>query len=138
VTDLRADGIEVMGFVDDVKAEIARAAVVVVPLRIGGGTRLKILEAMAMGKAIVSTRLGAEGIDVEHEKDILLADTPAEFARQVRRVLEDPALRSRLGSAARETAVAHYSWRSAAAKLAALLSELTASRTGSRRAGPAP
>lgn len=121
VMDLQNDGVEVAGFVDDVKAEIAKASVVIVPLRIGGGTRLKILEAMAMGKAIISTRLGAEGIDVEHEKDILLADTPEEFAQQVARALADPELCARLGAAARETAVARYSWRASAEKMATLL-----------------
>jgi glycosyltransferase involved in cell wall biosynthesis len=126
VTELRRDGIEVLGFVEDVKAEIARAAVVVVPLRIGGGTRLKILEAMAMGKAVVSTRLGAEGLDVEHDKDILLADTPHEFAHQVLAVLSSPELRERLGTAARRTAVEHYSWSCSAEKMERTLLALCA------------
>lgn len=124
VTDLRGDGVEVLGFRDDVKAEIARAALVVVPLRIGGGTRLKILEAMAMGKAIVSTSLGAEGIDVEHDKDILLADEPEEFARLVATALADAGLRERLGAAARQTAVTRYSWRTAADRMEVLLQDL--------------
>ncbi|HEX6241364.1 MAG TPA: glycosyltransferase, partial [Polyangiales bacterium] len=128
VTDLRKDGVEVLGFVDDIKAQIAKAQVVIVPLRIGGGTRLKILEAMAMGKAIVSTRLGAEGIDVEHEKDILLADTPEEFAVQIERALSDAELRARIGVAARRTVVERYSWASSAAKLEELLDRLVEAR----------
>lgn len=121
VTDLRSQSVQVLGFVDDVKAEIAKAAVVVVPLRIGGGTRLKILEAMAMGKAVVSTSLGAEGLDVEHDKDILIADTPADFVRQVQTALASPELRRRLGREARKTAEERYSWPSCAAKMEALL-----------------
>lgn len=124
VTDLRADGVEVVGFVEDVKHEIARATAVIVPLRIGGGTRLKILEAMAMGKAVISTSLGAEGLDVEHTKDILLADDPDTFAREVLSVLQTPALRARLGVAARHTAVARYSWRAAADKMESILRDV--------------
>jgi hypothetical protein len=110
---------------------------VIVPLRIGGGTRLKILEAMAMGKAIVSTNLGAEGIDVEHDRDTLLADTPEEFAQQVQRALDDPALRARLGAAARRTAVDHYGWRAAAAKMNALLEEVVKPAESAARASNA-
>ena len=124
VQDLNGEHIQVVGFVQDVHAEIARAAVVVAPLRIGGGTRLKILEAMAMGKAVVATRIGAEGIDVRHEHDILLADSPADQARAIARLLEDDALRARLGHAARETAVTHYSWRASARALDEFLREL--------------
>lgn len=83
------EGIVVTGSVDDVRPELANAAVVVVPLRIGGGTRLKIYEAMAMQKAVVSTTLGAEGLAVTHDEDILLADDPQAFAGAVLRVLDD-------------------------------------------------
>jgi glycosyltransferase involved in cell wall biosynthesis len=137
VHDLESEHIRVVGFVDDVLEEIARATIVVAPLRIGGGTRLKILEAMAMGKAVVATRIGAEGIDVMHEHDILLADTPAEQAREITRLLEDPGLRERLGKAARETTVARYSWRACADKLEHFLYELmaTAPLTAKHHAG---
>jgi glycosyltransferase involved in cell wall biosynthesis len=87
----RNQNIEVTGFVDEVEPYLDRAAVVVVPLRIGGGTRLKIVEAMAKAKAIVSTRIGAEGIDVEHEKHALLADSDEDFAEQTLRLLDDHA-----------------------------------------------
>jgi glycosyltransferase involved in cell wall biosynthesis len=109
--------VQVVGYVDDVRAEIARAAVIVAPLRIGGGTRLKVVEAMALGKAIVSTTLGAEGIDALHERDILIADDGEGLATQLARVLADRGLAQRLGSAARDLAVQRYSWRSATENL---------------------
>ena len=105
-----AHGVEVTGFVDDIRAAVTSAACFIAPLRVGGGTRLKLLEAMAMGMAIVSTRVGAEGLAVTHERNILFADEPAAFAAQVCRVLNDPALRASLGLAARETALQTYSW----------------------------
>jgi glycosyltransferase involved in cell wall biosynthesis len=108
--DLRGPNVEVTGFVDAVEPYLDRASAVVVPLRLGGGTRLKIVEAMAKGKAIVSTRIGAEGIDVRHDQHALLADDPQGFAEQVERVLSDAALAKRLGSAARQLAVDRYSW----------------------------
>lgn len=112
-----SDRIAVTGFVDDVRAEIARATAVVVPLRIGGGTRLKIVEAMGMGKAIVSTTLGAEGLAVTDGEEVLLADDAATFADRVGRLLDDPALRARLGAAARGLAERRYGWAAAAASL---------------------
>lgn len=116
--------LQVVGFVDDLRAEIARACVVIAPLRIGGGTRLKIVEAMAMAKPIVSTTIGAEGLEVEHERDILLADTPEALAREIGRVLQDEGLARRLGQAARRGAEAHYSWDAAAHKLSAFYRSL--------------
>ncbi len=120
----RGPRVEVTGLVDDLRPHIAEAAVSIVPLRIGGGTRLKIVEALAMGKAIVSTHLGAEGLDVTHEEDILLADDVASFAASIGRVLDDPALGARLGGAARSLAVRRYSWDSAADKLEAFYDEV--------------
>ena len=119
--------VEVTGYVDDVRVAIGAASVVVVPLRIGGGTRLKVVEAMALGKALVSTTLGAEGIDVTHERDVLIADAPADFARQVLRVLEDRGLARRLGTEARQLAVQRYSWRAASERLLEFYRELGAS-----------
>jgi polysaccharide biosynthesis protein PslH len=106
----RGPNVEVTGFVDKVEPYIDRATAVVVPLRLGGGTRLKIVEAMAKGKPIVSTRIGAEGIDVVDGRSALLADEPADFAEQVERVLSDSALARALGDEARELAVSRYSW----------------------------
>jgi glycosyltransferase involved in cell wall biosynthesis len=113
----RAPNIEVTGFVEDPLPYLDRASVFVVPLRVGGGTRLKIVEAMGKGKAIVSTRIGAEGIDVIHEKHLLLADTPDEFAAQVVRLLGDPELGSRLGREARRLAEERYGWGAAVRRL---------------------
>lgn len=109
----QTDDVNFTGFVDDPRPYIDSAAVVVVPLRIGGGTRFKIVEAMAMGKAIVSTTLGAEGLDAVHEQHVLLADEAADFARQVVRVLDAPELAEQLGHAARELAVQRYGWSGA-------------------------
>ncbi|WP_376694895.1 glycosyltransferase [Wenzhouxiangella sp. EGI_FJ10305] len=98
------------GFVDDLQARVQRAAVFIVPLRAGSGTRLKILEAMALGKAIVSTRIGAEGIGLVDGDSACLADTPAEFARAIDRLLDDPELRRNLGQRARQLAEQRYGW----------------------------
>jgi sugar transferase (PEP-CTERM/EpsH1 system associated) len=104
------DSITMHGFVDDVRPYLEHAAVVIVPIRVGGGTRLKVLEAMSMGKAMVSTSIGAEGIRVEHGKNVLIADTPEEFAQAVYTLLQDAELRDRLGKAARELVTAQYQW----------------------------
>ena len=90
-------------------AEIAKAAVCVVPLRIGSGTRLKILEAAAMAKPIVSTRIGAEGLDFVDGEEIILADRPEAFARAVADLLADPLRRQMLGNAARRRVERQYS-----------------------------
>ncbi len=121
--------VKVVGFVEDLRAEIAQATVVVAPLRIGGGTRLKIVEAMAMAKPIVSTTLGAEGLNLTHEQDILLADSPESLAHEISRVLNDREFGARLGQAARQTAEARYSWNAAAQKLSAFYGSLVTSVT---------
>jgi glycosyltransferase involved in cell wall biosynthesis len=123
---LRSPRLEVTGAVDDVRAHLASAAAVIVPLRVGGGTRLKVLEAMAMTKPIVSTRIGAEGIDVVHEKHLLLADDPAEFAAAVGRVLDEPSLAARLGAEGRALVTARYSWEASARGLEEFLREILA------------
>lgn len=102
--------VEFMGLVPDVRPHLADATVSIVPLRIGGGTRLKVLEAMAMARPIVSTRLGAEGIDATPGRDIVLADEPDAFASAVCRVLGDRALAASLGAAARSLVELRYSW----------------------------
>jgi glycosyltransferase involved in cell wall biosynthesis len=109
--------IEFTGFVPDLRPHLAEAAAVVVPLRIGGGTRLKIVEAMAMSKAIVSTTLGAEGIEAVPGRDILIADEPAAFADAVTRLLTEPGLATRIGNSARQLSEARYAWSSAARAL---------------------
>jgi glycosyltransferase involved in cell wall biosynthesis len=114
---LAGPGVELTGFVSDLRPHLAAAAAVVVPLRLGGGTRLKIVEAMAMGKAIVSTTLGAEGIEAVPGRDILLEDEPAAFAGAVNQLLAEPSLAARLGESARQLAVERYAWGGAARAL---------------------
>jgi glycosyltransferase involved in cell wall biosynthesis len=101
--------IQVAGFVEDIRDYLNTASVVVVPLRSGGGMRLKILEAMASGKPVVSTPLGAEGIAVTTGKDISLASTAAVFGAEVVRLLRDQPDRFHMGQNARQTAV-QYGW----------------------------
>jgi glycosyltransferase involved in cell wall biosynthesis len=92
---------------------MARTGAFIVPLRAGGGMRVKILNALAQGLPIVSTTLGCEGIQVTHEQDILIADTPAEFAVAVLRVLHDSALAERLANNGRRLAETVYDYRAA-------------------------
>ncbi len=103
-------GIELTGYVESIQPYVARAACYVVPLRVGGGTRLKILDAWAMGKAVVSTSVGCEGLDARDGQNILVRDEPEEFAEAVVAVLSDPDLRNSLGRAARRTAEQQYDW----------------------------
>src|SRR6185369_9086446 len=88
-----------------------KAKVVVVPLRVGGGTRLKILEAMAMGKAIVSTSIGAEGLNVNNRRDIILADSPNEFISSLTTLLNDKEYRDAMGHQARNNVISNYDWK---------------------------
>ena len=103
-------GVVVTGRVDDVRPHMAAAAAYVVPLRIGGGTRLKIFEAMAMGKAIVSTTVGAEGLPVADGAHLLIADESQAFADAVVRLLRDVPRRRAIESAARRLVVERYDW----------------------------
>ena len=99
---------------------IAQATVYVAPLRIGGGTRLKLLEAMATGKPVVATRLGAEGYPVTDERELLLADTPSAFAGAVVALLRAPERRAELGRAARIFVEQRYDWRAIVPRLEAV------------------
>jgi sugar transferase (PEP-CTERM/EpsH1 system associated) len=112
------------GWVDDIRPYLAQSAVCIVPLRVGSGTRLKIFEAMGMGKAIVSTTIGAEGLPVRHGTELLLADSPDDFAKSVVMLLSDTAARGRLGNAARELVETKYSWGSVAREFAAALDKI--------------
>ena len=109
VRRLASETVEITGTVPSVVEHLREADVVVVPLRVGGGTRLKIFEAMATGKAVVSTTVGAEGLDVTHGEDILLADDSAGFAESVTNLLRDASRRETLGRAAAALA-ARYDW----------------------------
>ncbi len=98
------------GFVPDIRPFFDDAAVAICPVRDGGGTRIKILDNLALGMPIVTTTVGLEGIDAVPERDVLVADTPEEFVAQVGRVFDDGALRRRLARNARALAEAVYSW----------------------------
>lgn len=116
--------VRLTGWVEDIRPYLARASLCIVPLRIGGGTRLKIFEAMAAGKAVVSTTVGAEGLPVESGKNILLADTPEEFANSVLSVLRDDRLKLSLGREARTLVEENYSWRKIAESFSHTLDEV--------------
>jgi polysaccharide biosynthesis protein PslH len=128
------DAVEFTGFIDDLRPAIREAAVYVVPLRAGSGTRLKLLEAMAMGKAIVSTRIGAEGIALRDGREALLADSAEEFAAAISRLFDDRALRLRLGSAARHLVERDYGWEAIGARLRETYGELLSTRSVPRTA----
>ncbi|TKJ30707.1 MAG: glycosyl transferase family 1 [Chloroflexi bacterium B3_Chlor] len=106
----RAD-MTLTGYVDDVRPHIAEAGVYVVPLRVGGGTRLKVLEAMSMGKAIVTTSLGCEGIDVADGRELVIADDTHTFAQSVVDLLGDTTRRRELGGVARSLVESTHDWR---------------------------
>jgi sugar transferase (PEP-CTERM/EpsH1 system associated) len=110
-------GVAVTGRVDDVRPYLDAAAAFVVPLRVGGGTRLKIFEAMSMGKAVVSTTIGAEGLDVTPGSHLLVADEPGAFAQAVVSVLRDVPLRRHLEQAGRSLVVQQYDWSAVAGSL---------------------
>jgi glycosyltransferase involved in cell wall biosynthesis len=107
---LAGDRIHVTGTVPDVRPWLWGSRASIVPLRIGGGTRLKIFEAMAMGKAVVSTTVGAEGLPVTHQQDILLADDDTSFAHSVVGLLRDIDARRRLEIASRRLVAEHFDW----------------------------
>jgi polysaccharide biosynthesis protein PslH len=107
-----APELRMIGRVDDLRPVVAEAQVVVVPLRMGGGTRLKILEALALGKAMVSTSVGAEGLALQSGSDLLMADKPEDFAAAVGRLLDCERRRRELGRHGRDSAVRLYDWRS--------------------------
>jgi glycosyltransferase involved in cell wall biosynthesis len=111
VLALRSPHVNVTGWVPDTRPYLSQAAVCVVPLRMGSGTRLKVLEAMAMGRAIVSTTRGIEGIGCLPGRDLLVADSPDSFASAVVELLQNPAKRRALGLAARALAVSQYDWK---------------------------
>ncbi len=117
--------ITVTGTVPDVRPYLRQAAVCVVPLRAGGGTRIKIFEAMAAGLPVVSTRIGAEGLPVNDREHLLLADRPAEFAGAVVELLRQPELRRRLADNGRELVRTRFSWEQAAARFTELCAPLT-------------
>jgi polysaccharide biosynthesis protein PslH len=122
------EGVTVVGPVDDLREHVSAATVVVVPLRLGSGTRLKILEAWAMERPVVSTALGAEGLDAEPGRHLLIANDPAGFARSVLRVLDEPGLAAQLSREGRALVAERYSWRGVAGVLDAFFRQVLTRR----------
>jgi GT2 family glycosyltransferase/glycosyltransferase involved in cell wall biosynthesis len=130
-------GIEVTGYVPDIRPHMAAASVYVVPLRLGVGIRGKILEAWSMALPVVATSIACSGLRYKSGKNLLLADTAQDFAENVVMLLRDPRLRARLGAAGRQTAENHYGWDAAAQQLESLYREMSEiGGRGSRAAEP--
>ena len=129
----RVGGVTVTGTVDDVRPSIAEAAVYVVPLRAGGGTRLKIFEALAMGRPVVSTTVGAEGLGIGPGRHYVCADDPGDFAGAVVALLRDPDRRRQLGDAGRRLVESCYSWPTIARVFEQQCEEVVAEHVQPRR-----
>jgi glycosyltransferase involved in cell wall biosynthesis len=123
-----ADGVMLHSDVADVRPMLAQS-ILVVPLRIGGGTRIKILEAMGMARPVVSSRIGAEGLELQDGRHLLLADDAAAFADRTVQLLNDAAGAQRIGRAARERVEQRYGWDRSAARLMDLWAEAAAGST---------
>jgi glycosyltransferase involved in cell wall biosynthesis len=129
VRDLAAQpGVTFAGYLPDVAPAIRASWAVVVPLRLGGGTRLKILEAMALGVPVISTRKGAEGLDVRDGENILLADQSEALAQAVIHLLNDAALRTRIACNARTLVEREYDWQKIAGRLDDLIQQVAGKR----------
>lgn len=105
-----ANNVTLTGLVDDIRPLVARSAVALAPLREGGGTRLKILEAMALRTPVIATSKGAEGLAVEHGRHLLIADSAEDFAQAVLRLFGEPGLRDRLVDEAYRLVERQYNW----------------------------
>ncbi|MGE0027962.1 MAG: glycosyltransferase family 4 protein [Thermoleophilia bacterium] len=126
----RAAGVDLRSPVPDMRDVLAETHVVLVPLLSGGGTRLKILEAFAAGRPVVTTSLGVEGIDAENGRDVVIADTAEELVTAAGVLLNDPERRRAVGAAARRLVEREYDWRAIGPRLAADLATLTARSRG--------
>lgn len=126
----RMQGVQVIADAPDVRPYLARAAVCVVPLRIGSGTRLKILEAMAAGRTVISTSVGAEGLDLRPGQEFLLADTPADFAVGCVELLNDHGWRDRMALSGRRAVENRYDWSTVLADLNRICVEVGEGRMG--------
>jgi glycosyltransferase involved in cell wall biosynthesis len=118
--------IEVTGWVSSVPEWMARASVALVPIQSGGGTRLKVLDALASGRSVVTTGVGAAGIELVADRDAVLADEPDCFAASVVWLLREPAERARLGASGRRLAVERYDWGALGHRFAALIRDIAA------------
>ncbi len=123
------ENVTVTGHVPDVIPYYRKARACIVPLRAGGGTRIKILESMALGRPVISTTTGCEGLSVKHRENILIADTPAEFAEGVVLLLQDQILREKISSNARRLVTRRYDWSSISPKLMAVYNDLAVQNT---------
>lgn len=128
--------VKLTGLVDDVRPLIDEAACYVVPLRVGGGTRLKILDAMAMGKPLVSTSIGCEGLEVQDGRELLIADDPRRFADAVIRVLREPGVAGDLGANGRRLVTERYEWRVIARELMTVYAQCARKAQRYTYAGP--
>ena len=129
---------ETLRQVPDVMPYLDRAAVVVVPLRMGGGMRIKVLEALAAGKAVVASRRATEGLDITDGEQLMLAETDAEFARTIARLLADPARRRSLAACGREWSRSNLGWDRVASAYDALYQSLTHGARPGRHLDAAP
>ena len=109
--------IKAYGFVDDMRPYVHQASVFIAPIRSGSGTKIKVLNAMALGKAVVTTSIGAEGIKVKPNEDIIIADTPQEFAQKTIYLLQHPEEVEIMGRKGRQVIEKHYSWESIGKKM---------------------
>ena len=134
---LRRPGVVVTGEVPDIRPYLAKSAVVAAPIRIGGGTRLKIVEGLAMGKAMVSTSLGCEGIPVRDGAHLMIADEPVSFASRIIELFDRPEFRAELGRSGRSLVEQEYSWGMAGERLEGLYRQVAtrAQRAPAERAG---
>jgi sugar transferase (PEP-CTERM/EpsH1 system associated) len=131
----KRQGVHVTGEVAEIRPYLAAGSALVVPLRSGGGTRLKILEAMAMERPVISTSLGAEGLEVQPGVNILIADEPAQFVRQIRWLIAEPQAADRLGKAGRRLVEDKYDWRMCLYGLERLYDRVLGSPQGRQMAG---
>jgi len=131
-------GIDFVGEVKEVGSYVGRATVIIVPLRIGGGSRIKILEALAAGKAVISTTIGAEGLDVISGEHLLIADSPAEFAGGVEELLASTRLRRLLGDNGRKLVTDRYGWDQIASRLEEVWYDVSEHQTALREVPVSP
>jgi glycosyltransferase involved in cell wall biosynthesis len=124
------ENIRLTGYVEDVRPYLASSLVSLVPLRMGGGTRLKILESMALRTPVVSTSKGAEGLELNDGEHLLIADTPEDFADKVIRVLMDPSLRAQLAESAYDVLLDKYETQAVRPKLRTLIDDVTSRKNG--------
>jgi glycosyltransferase involved in cell wall biosynthesis len=139
LAELGCDDVQVHGWVPDIEAALARAAVIAAPVRVGGGQRMKVLQAMAMAKAIVTTPRGADGVVLDGvEPPLAIADTAEGIAERIAELLAAPARRRALGARARATAEAHHDAAAYAARLDAAYEAMRAERARSAERGVVP